>query len=294
MVQRPSHRSPPPGCSGLSLNAKICIAATALVVASLAITSTVIGIKSSGAAEDATMELARTSAREAASALQTRIRANLSSVSALAAAMASTKTADLPLQRPQIDEMTKATLMSSEDFIGAAVTWEPNALDGKDADFAGKKPLYDDTGRHMPYWTRKPGGGFNVEPIVFDPAPGANDWYDVPKKTGKVFFTEPYNYPIDGKPVLMASLVAPILVGGKFQGTASADFTLTQLGKILADLKVIQGGQLALVSNGGLYASNPNAELVNKKAEDIPEAGPGRHSKRARPLSTATKPTWCT
>ena len=115
------------------------------------------------------MELARTSSREAASALQTRIRANLSSVSALAAAMAATKSAGLPLQRPQIDEMTKATLMSSEDFIGSAVTWEPNALDGKDADFAGKKPLYDDTGRHMPYWTRKPGGGFNVEAIVFDP-----------------------------------------------------------------------------------------------------------------------------
>lgn len=136
---------------GLSLNTKICVAATALVVASLAITSTVIGIKSSGAAEDATIELARISSREAASALQTRIRAKLSSVSAQAAAMASTKTADLPLQRPQIDEMSKATLMSSEDFIGAAVTWEPNALDGKDSEFAGKKPLYDDIGRHMPY-----------------------------------------------------------------------------------------------------------------------------------------------
>ena len=52
---------------------------------------------------------------------------------------------------------------------------------------------------------------------MFNPAPGANDWYDVPKKTGKVFFTEPYNYPIDGKPVLMASLVAPILVGINFR-----------------------------------------------------------------------------
>lgn len=106
---------------------------------------------------------------------------------------------------------------------------------------------------------------------MFDPGPGANDWYDVPKKTCKVFFTEPYNFPIDGEPVLMAPLVAPILVGDKFQGVASADFALTQLGKILANLNVIQSGQLALVSNGGLYASHPNAEQVNKKAEDIPE-----------------------
>ena len=183
----------------LSLNAKIGLAATALVVLSLAITSMVIGFKSGAAAESASMELARTSAREAAGVLQTRLRANLANVTALAGAMAATKTASFPLQREQINEMVKSTLSSAEDFIGAAVTWEPNALDGKDADYAGKKPEYDDTGRFMPYWTRKAGGGFHVDPIVFDPkTPGANDWYDVPKKSGKVNFTEPYIYPVEG------------------------------------------------------------------------------------------------
>ncbi|HEX8406105.1 MAG TPA: hypothetical protein VF670_15890, partial [Duganella sp.] len=48
----------------LSLNGKICAAATALVVLSLAVTATVIGIRSSASAEAAAMELARTSARE--------------------------------------------------------------------------------------------------------------------------------------------------------------------------------------------------------------------------------------
>ena len=257
----------------LSLNTKICLAATVLVVLSLAITATVIGVESSTTAQSATMDLARTSAREAASAVQTRIRTNLSSVMALAAAMRSTKEAQLPLQRPQVDALSKATLTSSPDFVGAAVTWEPNALDGKDAEFAGQAPLYDATGRHMPYWTRQPNGGFHVEPIVFDPKPGANDWYDIPKKTLKVFFTEPYIYPIEGKDVLMSSLVAPILIRGSFQGVASADFTLTQLGKILADVRVMDGGSLALVSNTGLYAAHPDAAMVNKKAEDIPAAG---------------------
>ncbi|PQA77424.1 methyl-accepting chemotaxis protein [Rhodoferax sp. TS-BS-61-7] len=267
---RPASRLRP----ALSLSAKIGLAATGLVVLSLAITSMVIGFKSSTAAEDATMDLARTSAREAAGALQTRIRSNLANVTALAGAMATTKAANLPLQREQINEMVKSTLGSAEDFIGAAVTWEPNALDGKDADYAGKKPEYDDSGRFMPYWTRKAGGGFHVDPIVFDPkTPGANDWYDVPKKSGKVNFTEPYLYPIEGKDVLMATLAAPILIQGKFEGLASADFTLTQLGKILTDLKVMDGGSLALLSNGGLYASHPEAERINKKAEDVPTDG---------------------
>ena len=258
--------------SALSLNAKICAAATALVVLSLAVTATVTGIKSSSSAEAAAMDLAHTAAREAAAALQGRIGSNLSAVINVGGAMRATKATGVPLAREQIGEITKATLLGSEDLLGAAVTFEPNAFDGKDADYAGKKPHYDDTGRYMPYWTRN-GAAVAVEPIVFDPKPGANDWYDIPKRSGKVYFTEPYAYPVNGKDVLMASLVSPILVDGKFIGVSSADFMLTRLAKILAELKTIEGGQLALVSNGGLYASNPDPQLTGKPASDIPAAG---------------------
>ncbi|KQV82633.1 chemotaxis protein [Massilia sp. Root351] len=264
--------SPKQAYAALSLNAKICAAATALVVLSLAVTATVTGIKSSSSAEAAAMELAHTAAREAAAAVQGRIGSNLSAVINAGGALRATKAAGVPLAREQIGEMSKATLLGSEDLLGAAVTFEPNALDGKDADYAGKKPHYDDTGRYMPYWTRN-GSAVSVEPIVFDPKPGANDWYDIPKRSGKVYFTEPYAYPVNGKDVLMASLVAPILVDGKFIGVSSADFMLTRLAKILAELKTIEGGQLALVSNGGLYASNPDAQLTGKPASDIPAAG---------------------
>ena len=260
----------------LSLNAKICIAATLLVVLSLALTAAVIGYKSSASAEMAAMQLTRTSAREVAGALQTRIGANLAAVIGVGHAMRATRAADKPLAREQINEIVKATLAASSDLIGAAVTWEPNALDGKDAEFADQKPYYDASGRFMPYWTRNSAGQMHVEPIVFDPKPGANDWYDIPKKTGKVFFTEPYEYPIEGKPVLMASLVAPIMIDGVFQGVSSADFMLPRLSKILAEQKVIEGGKLSLISNGGLYASHPSAALLGKQAANIPPAGLAR------------------
>jgi len=259
--------------SKLSLNAKICVAATLLVVLSLAVTAAVTGFKSSRTAEQNAMNLARTQAAAAASALQARIGRNLATIIQLGASQRATRGAGLPLSREQTGEITKSALFSSDDLIGAAVTWEPNALDAKDADFAGKKPEYDATGRYMPYYTRAAGGGVNVEPIVFDPKPGANDWYDIPKRTGKVFFTEPYSYPVNGKDVLMASLVAPIMIDGAFKGTASADFMLTRLGEILKDMKSIEGGRLSLVSNGGLYASNPADALVGKPASDIPKEG---------------------
>lgn len=112
-----------------------------------------------------------------------------------------------------------------------------------------------------------------LNPIVFDPAPGANDWYDVPKATRKLFFTEPYFDPIEGKDVLMTTFSVPIVVDGKFLGSGSADFEPAQLVKILRELNVMDGGSLSLISNGGVYATHADAALVNKKAADVPAEG---------------------
>ena len=272
--QHPSPRRPIlGGVRSLSLNAKICVTATVLVILSLAATSTVTGIRSSQTAQASSMKLARTTAREAAAEVQARIGAHLTTVLGLTRAMRTTRGADMALTRTQVHELVKATILDTPDLNGSTVTWEPEALDGKDAEYAGKKPEYDATGRDMPYYSRESSGGLHVEPIVFPDKPHANDWYDFPKNTGRVYMTEPHTYPINGKDVPMTSINVPIMVNGGFRGVVSVDFGLTRLGEILAGLKVIDGGHLALVSNGGLYASNPDAARTGKKADDIPAAG---------------------
>jgi len=257
----------------LSLQARLCLAGVGLVVLSLGVTGVAIGIQSSEQAEAATMKLAETSTREAAGAMQTRLRAHLSTVLQLAESMQQTRAAQRPLARDQIDDMVKGALHNNPDFIGSTVTWEPNALDGRDAEFAGQKPRFDDTGRHMPYWVRGADGKLTVEPIVFVSTPGGNDWYDVPKRTLRLLFTEPYLYPISGKEVMMSSLVAPIVVEGQFKGAATADFTLDRLGQLLASVNPMRDGQMALLSNGGLYASHPDAARLQKRADDVPAEG---------------------
>ncbi|MFS2077713.1 methyl-accepting chemotaxis protein [Telluria sp. Tellsp131] len=254
----------------LSLNARICATATALVILSLAATATVIGVSGSRAAEAAAMRQARTSAHEAAYALESRLGASLSAVGNLAGAMAASRGAGLALSRPQVSALVKATLLGSDDLVGASVLWEPNALDGRDAEFAGKAPEYDDTGRYMPYFSRGPGGTINVEPSV---PSAAIDVYNVPRDTGHAYFSEPYAYPVNGQKVLMTTLSAPILIDGRFQGIASADFMLARLGAILKGIKTIDGGRLALVSNGGVYASHPDARRNGARADDVPAAG---------------------
>ena len=256
--------------SGLSLQTRISLATLLLVVASLAITATVIGLQSSREAERATMALAHTAAREAARTLQAQLQSSLASVSGLAAALSVTRQAERAPGRDQIDDMVQALLRTVPEFVGAAATWEPDALDGRDADFAGQGPRFDASGRHMPYWSRRPDGGFAVEPIVFVDTPGGNDWYDVPKRERKLYFSDPYLYPVNGREVLMASLVAPILVEGRFRGAVSADFTLDQLSRLLAAMQPMPGASLSLISASGLHAVHPDAAQLQKRVEDLP------------------------
>lgn len=254
----------------LSLNIRICVTATALVIVSLGVTGAVIAMKSSAAAEAAAMRQARSSVHEAANALEGRLGAHLAALNNLAGAMAATRAADAGLTRAQVGEMVKATLLGSDDLIGAAVVWEPNALDGRDAEYANRRPEFDATGRFMPYYSRGTEGKINVEPVVLSEAP---EPYDVPKSSGNPFLSEPYPYTVDGTKVLLSTLSVPFKIGGRFQGVATADFMLTRLSGILAEVRTLEGGRLALLSNRGMYASHPQLGLNGSQADNIPAAG---------------------
>ena len=63
------------------------------------------------------------------------------------------------------------------DLIGFYSVWEPDALDGKDAENADKAPQDDGTGRFESWWNRAQ-GPIAVTHVEFSKEPGANDWYD--------------------------------------------------------------------------------------------------------------------
>ncbi|RLM50374.1 methyl-accepting chemotaxis protein, partial [Halobellus sp. Atlit-31R] len=122
----------------LSLSAKICVTATVLVVASLGVTSAFIAVKNSQSAEEAAMSEARTLTLEASALLQGRIAANLAMVENTAGSLAATQSTGQALTREQVGAVMRAALARSEDFIGTSAAYEPDALDGRDAAFAGQ------------------------------------------------------------------------------------------------------------------------------------------------------------
>lgn len=96
------------------------------------------------------------------------------------------------------------------------------------------------------------------------------DWYNIPKKTGKALWTEPF-YDEGGGNVLMTTRTYPLFrkfadptnPGGKvFWGVATIDIELHALVASLAAIKVAQTGYAILISQQGRILSHPDRSQI--------------------------------
>jgi len=153
--------------------------------------------------------------------------------------------------RATADALIRGVLTPQTQFVGMATAWEPNAFDGRDAEYDGRDaeyvnaPIHDATGRYVPYFYHTPRG---VESAVLEKyeVPGDGDYYVLAKNSGKEEMLEPYTYPVDGKDVLMTTYTVPILRDGKFVGAVCADIGLDSLQRRLAEVRIGEGGGVTL------------------------------------------------
>ncbi len=253
----------------LSLTAKLCLSATLLCVFCVVATSLVLGWRTASAAKTQADKDAQLAASEAAHNVAAELGKSFSTVKTLADTLRGMKAAGMPPSREQLDAMAREVLSLHPEFIGTYTIWEPNALDGKDADYVKKTPAYDSTGRYIAYWNRG-SGQIAVEPLLDYEKAGANDWYNIPRTTLKDALIEPYLYPVAGKDVLMATLSSPIVIDGKFVGMAGSDLPLQPLSERVGRMQPLPDSHVALLSNGGLYVAVPDAKRLAKKADDVP------------------------
>jgi len=172
-----------------------------------------------------------------------------------------------PMDRAVADNLLRASLEDNPDFLAVWACFEPDALDGRDDQYANTRG-HDATGRFVPYWNRAT-GAIAVEPLKDYDRPGAGDYYLNPKRTGKETLAEPYTYDAGGKKVLMTSLVVPVMVGGRFVGAIGVDLDLAFLQKKVGSTRILDRGYVNLFSNGATYVAAPKEELVGKNLAEV-------------------------
>ncbi|MBI4865053.1 MAG: methyl-accepting chemotaxis protein [Candidatus Riflebacteria bacterium] len=196
----------------------------------------------------------------------------LTTARTLAIALSTAKTGRSTLTRDTMDLILKTTLEKNPSFVGVYTCWEPNAFDGLDAKHV-KSPASDSSGRFIPYWNRDTSGRVVVEPLQSyeDPNKDAlgvrkGEYYLLPRETKQECVIEPYLYPVQGKEILMTSLVVPIVVDGRFLGIAGIDLPLGFLqGLAKSEDPLLKSGELLIVSNDGrIAAASASPALVGK------------------------------
>jgi DNA-binding CsgD family transcriptional regulator len=137
------------------------------------------------------------------------------------------------VERDLHHQVLRETLRANPKYLGVWAVWEPNALDGRDADYAGT-PAHDATGRFLPVWHRRM-GDVRVEANVACDQPKLGDYYLLPTRAKKAVVVGPYDYPMGGTWTLIVTLAAPILFDGQVLGAAGVDFSLEALaGQVVA------------------------------------------------------------
>ena len=204
-------------------------------------------------------------ASEAAAEVEDSLRVAHQMVAGMEMSIASLKESGVAT-RENVTALMIKTLEGYPDAIGVSSGWEPNAFDGKDAEFVGQ-PAHDATGRFLPYVYRS-GGQIAVDVLVDYDKPGAGDYYLLPVQTGQSVLLEPYVYPVDGKDVLMTTISVPTKVNGQTVGYVGADIDLDKTAADLAAKRPLGHGYIALLSSQNAFVSHPDKAVMGKALAD--------------------------
>jgi methyl-accepting chemotaxis protein len=200
---------------------------------------------------------AQETARHYASQFDAQMRGHQTSAATLASMMVQNSSAN----RLEVENALQQMLKDDPQLVGTYVGYEPNAFDGKDAEFVNQ-PGHDATGRFVPYWN-KLSGNAALEPLAdYD----SSDYYVLPKKTKKTQIVEPYLY----QGILMTSFVSPIMKKDQFVGIAGADVALTDIDSVIGKIRLFDSGYAFLVSRDGTFVSYKDKALIGtKKLADL-------------------------
>lgn len=252
--------------SKITLWAGLCLLATVVILVSYS----VITLRQNAVANAETQAIAV--AETQAESVKNQLNVPILAARVMAASLGAVKDKfnPTPISREEVNAMLRKVLIENPAFLRTYTLWEPNAFDGKDAEFAGTS-LSDNTGRFIPSWIRGDADRIHVEPLVGYETPGIGDWYLIPRVTKKETSLAPLIYPIGGKNVTMASFIVPILENGTFYGVVGVDAPISFVQQLVDKIDLYSGKTNAvLLTDAGVLISVRNRpDLSNQPATQI-------------------------
>jgi len=183
--------------------------------------------------------------------------------------MAAKRGLDASALREELNHSLKTAFERNPKVLGIWLAYEPNALDGKDREFANDASrASNEQGRFASYWSRPAGKQLNTVMVEEDmnkttlnlSGTPYNIWYTCPRDTRRTCLLDPYADTIgeDKKQVLMTTISVPLLVDGKVIGVIGVDIALDSLqaAAVEAQRGLFDGaGHMMILAGSGLLAA---------------------------------------
>ena len=211
-----------------SITRKIIGKMAILIIVLFGLSVIIAALLSSRSLKKVTNEKLVLTAYENAYTLSNNIESSYSQTLGFAGSLRNISALPPAIQRQAIDDALVGILQQNDKFTTAFAYFEQNTI----ADAQGK--TYQETNRDIAYEAvvypneAKTGFVFEKHEDAFDNFD--KEYYREIKSSGKTYVMEPYVYELQGKPIMMISVIAPIYdVSGKFLGVAGCDVALDDL-----------------------------------------------------------------
>ncbi|WP_054691423.1 PDC sensor domain-containing protein [Desulfosarcina cetonica] len=250
----------------LKLRTKLLVSICSVAWLAFAITIAYIGYHTNTIAKEDAFDKARESAHRFANMVQADLGGAMDTAKTIARSFEGMKQQGTP-PRDMMDGILRQVLLDNPGFLAVWTRWEPDALDGKDADFANAFG-HDESGQYMPYWNRL-GGEVDVEPLSEKMATGDQEQYLETLKSGQETVSEPIFFKKGNTRELKAVLSVPVRFMGKVVAVVGIDIPVSTLAPIVRRVKLFETGYGFLVSNSGiLVAHGTNDSILGKSTQE--------------------------
>jgi len=251
----------------LKMGTKLMVSTILLMTIAISTISITIGYQVQQIAEKNAVETTKETAYHYANVIKSVLEEPLDEARALATLFETSLNQEgFQLTREQANLILKYFIEHRPHFFSTGVVFEPNAFDGKDAQFINA-PGHDDTGRFIPYWSRNTKRKATLEAVVHYET---EEWYLLPQRTKKEVVMDPFLYPAQGKEVLMTSLMVPILDKHKnFLGVTWFDLALEQLQAQLDEIHIssFKNAYITVYSANGTVVASGNSSHIGKNIQ---------------------------
>ncbi len=232
----------------------------------------VISYSYSNAVEDSLSLAAETCERHAAE-LASDIESMLAGARAVTATFSGYKSIPAGLRRPVLSGSLRSYMDTDPNILAIWSIWEPGAIGDDPKPWTGSS-YASTSGAFSVCWVRSKDG-------IFLEASGEDeygeDYYAIPKARMKETMLEPYFYSYTDDPadeVFETTVVAPVVVDGRFLGVVGVDIALAPYRDKAAGILPFQGSIAQIVSNGGIVIAHPDSGRIGTSFAGDDASGP--------------------